>query len=449
MPEFDVAILGGGLSGASAALRAVELGGKVCLIQRDLDSEALPGYLPHRMLMRVLQTLKNEEAGDNLANFPQWVKTLEIAARDYLEKRQQMLSEAGVEIFHGEGSLISPKKILVESNGENNLVTAKQIIIATGSQLQAIPTIPFDNENIFPLEKIFQLIQPGEDVLVMGTGIVAVETALVLKLFCGKVFIGDENDCLFPEMDEEILRNFEAGLKKKKIKILPGKKVTSVYKAPDKIDVTLEGGIKFSVDKIVQITISGPNSEKLDADKLTIRLGLNKEVLVNEKQATSVAGIYAVGSVTGRPSSECLAEEEGRVAAGNAMGKNRLLNPDWIPIIVYSDKIMATVGCCESMAHHKGFRGIGGRFELRNTDDNANATPELFKIVADRQSGKIIGGQIVSQYAAEVLPIVLLGIKKGLTIGSLAILSMGESSGFYGLREAVRDCMKALKNVQD
>lgn len=449
MPEFDVAIIGGGLSGSSAALRAVDLKGKVCLIQRDIDPGSLPGYLPHRMLKNALQDWQKAEAGGNPAAFTQWVNTLEVVARDYLEKRRQMLAEAGVEILHGEGSLISGEKILVETNDENKLVTAKQIIIATGSQSQAIPTIPFDNEKIFPLEKIFQLIQPGEDVLVMGTGTVAVETALLLKMFCGKVFIGDENDCLFPEMDVEILRNFEAGLKKQKIKILPGKKVTSVFKGPDKIDVTLESGIKFSVDKIVQSAGCKPNSEKLDANRLGIRLGQNNEVLVDEKQSTSVAGIYAVGSVTGRPSSECLAEEEGRVAAGNAMGKKRFLNPDWIPLIVYSEQVMASVGCCEATAHHKGFRGIGGRFALEFPDGNAKATSELFKIVADRQSGKIIGGQIVSKYAAEVLPIVLLGIKKGLTVGSLAILSMGESSGFYGLREAVRDCVQAFKNDQD
>ena len=446
MPEFDVAIIGGGLSGSSAALRAVDLGGKVCLIQRDLDPGLLPGYLPQRMLMHALQDWQKAETGGDFGSFTQRVKTLEVAAKDYLEKRQQMLAEAGVEILHGEGSLVSAKKILVETNGEDKLVTAKQIIIATGSERQAIPTIPFDDEKIFPLEKIFHMIQPGEDVLVMGTGTVAVETALLLKMFCGKVFIGDENDCLFPEMDVEILRKFEGELKKQKIKILPGKKVISVFKGPDKIDVTLESGIKFSVDKIVQILVSKPNSEKLDADRLGIRLGQNNEVLVDEKQATSVAGIYAVGSVTGRPSSECLAEEEGRVAAGNAIGKKRVLNPDWVPVIVYSDQVMAGVGCCEATAHHKGFRGIGGRFEREVAGKNGDVTAELFKIVADRQSGKIIGGQILSKHAAEVLPIVLLGIKKGLTVGSLAILSMGESSGFYGLREAVRDCMQAFKN---
>ncbi len=199
------------------------------MIQRGLDPGLLPCHLPQRMLRHALQDWQKAETGGDLASFTQIVKTLEVAAKDYLEKRQQMLAEAGVEILHGEGSLVSAKKILVETNGEDKLVTAKQIIIATGSERQAIPTIPFDDEKIFPLEKIFHLIQPGEDVLVMGTGTVAVETALLLKMFCGKVFIGDENDCLFPEMDVEILRNFEAVLKKKKIKILPGKKVISVF----------------------------------------------------------------------------------------------------------------------------------------------------------------------------------------------------------------------------
>jgi dihydrolipoamide dehydrogenase len=449
MPEFDVAIIGGGLSGANAALRAVDIGGKVCLIQRAIDPGVLPAYLPHRMLMNALQDWRRAQAGDNPVAFAEWVETLEVVAKGYWEKRLQMLAEAGVEIFHGEGSLLRGNKVLVENDSDDNLVTAKQIIIATGSQLQAIPTIPFDDEKIFPLSNVFKLIQPGEDVLVLGTGKVAVETAQFLKMFCGKVFIGDENDCLFPDMDVEVLRKFEAGLKKQKIKVLPGKKVISVFKGPDKIDVTLESGIKFSVDKIVQTLVSKPNSEKLDADRLGIRLGQHKEVLVDEKQATSVAGIYAVGSVTGRPSSDCLAEEEGRVAAGNAMGKKRQLNPDWIPLVVYSDQVMAGVGCCEATAHHKGFRGLGGRFEHIITGENGNTTSEIFKIVADRQSGKIIGGQIVSKYAAEVLPVVLLGVKKGLTVGSLAILSMGESSGFYGLREAVRDCMQAFKNNQD
>ena len=161
---------------------------------------------------------------------------------------------------------------------------------------------------------------------------------------------------------------------------------------------------------------------------------------------TTAKGIYAVGSVTGRESFDGLSDEEGRVAAENAVGKNKSLNTDWIARVIYTDPEIATVGCFALDSHHKGFRGIEGRCDLESLDHSIlrGAGAGFFKIVADKSSKKIIGGQFVCKRASEFIPLILLALKKGLTVNSLAGLPSGFSAQFQGIQQAARACLRAM-----
>ena len=128
---------------------------------------------------------------------------------------------------------------------------------------------------------------------------------------------------LFSGQDPEIIDEVENSLKKSKVKLLLDKKLSSYFKNNGRFDITLSGGVKFQAEKIVQNLDRQGNSSNLGCEGLGIRLGEHKEILVNENLETSVAGIFAVGSVTGRKTTSGVSEEEGMIAADNAMGKNR------------------------------------------------------------------------------------------------------------------------------
>ena len=202
------------------------------------------------------------------------------------------------------------------------------------------------------------------------------------------------------------------------------------------------------------VLVPGSNKEgcsaNLSSGPLGIRLGEDKEVLVNEHLETSVGDVFAAGSLTGRITRPLISEEEGRIAADNAMGKNRDLNIDWIPFLVLSEPEIATVGCFAKEAHYKGFRAVEGIAKLENLDFALihNKPSGFFKIAADVRNGVVIGGQIVSPNASYLISQVLLAIKKGMKVGALASLACDKSGEFQGIKEAASACSVALKKLQ-
>ena len=135
---------------------------------------------------------------------------------------------------------------------------------------------------------------------------------------------------MFPQLDEDFNAAIEPRFKEKKIKILPGKKLISIYKNSDELEITLETGIKFSVHQII-ITGDRVGLKENDiAEKLGIRLGEHQKVFVDDSMMTSLPGVYAVGSISGELTSDTLSQEEGKIAAENAMGKKRILNREWV-----------------------------------------------------------------------------------------------------------------------
>ena len=131
----------------------------------------------------------------------------------------------------------------------------------------------------------------------------------------------------------------------------------------------------------------------------------------------------------------------------NALGKNKVLNLDLAPFIIFTDPQIASVGCFAEEAHHKGFRAVEGKVEFKTIDFALinNNTEGFFKIVADVRSGAVIGGQIVSPNASHLISMVLLAIKRGIKVSSLASLVCDQTGEIQGIKEAASACNLALK----
>lgn len=434
-------VLGGGLSGVSAALRAAELGGSVCLIERGCLGKA--GFQRRNALFmknNITPSMSWEEYG----------KVLNSETEIYSQALREKLNVAGVSVVEGEGSLASSTEISVQKNeGEHLLLKGKSVILAYGSDARFSATLPREEGVVISIDEVAQLPVLPEKVLVVGGGLFASEAALGLHNRGCKVFLCHEEKELFPQMDEDFNLAVESQFKEKKIKILPGKKLISIYKNGDELEITLETGIKFSVHQII---IAGDRlgmEVNNVAEELGVRLGDHKKIFVDDSMLTSLPGVYAVGSIAGELTSNTLSQEEGKVAAENAMGKKRQLNREWVPQIARLIPDVAYVGCSMKTAPQQGFHPVEGVFEENlNSPKNVSShqSKGKYKVVADKRSRLIVGVQIISQQAADWIPMLLLLIKKGVTVGNLANCTRSEGAEINALCEAARNCSQALKS---
>jgi dihydrolipoamide dehydrogenase len=441
MKNFDVLVLGGGLSGVSAALRAAELGGTVCLIERGCVGKA--GFQRRNALF-----MENNITPS--MSWEEYRKVLSSETETYSQALREKLNVAGVYVIEGEGSLASSTEISVQiKEGEHILLQGKSVILAYGSDARFSATLPREEGVVISIDEVAQLSVLPEKVLVLGDGLFAAEAALGLHSRGCKVFLCHEEKELFPQMDEDFNVAVESQFKENKIKILPGKKLISIYKNGDELEITLERGIKFSVHQIIIASDRFGVEMNSVAEDLGVRLGDHKKILVDDSMLTSLPGVYAVGSILGELSSNTLSQEEGIVAAENTMGKKRQLNREWVPQITRLTPDVAYVGCSMKTAPQQGFHPVEGVFEEKLNNPKHVSSPQpkgRYKIVSDKRSRLIVGVQIISYQAADWIPMLLLLIKKGVTVGNLANCTRSEGAEINALCEAARNCSQALKS---
>ena len=430
-------VLGGGLSGVSAALRSAELGGRVCLIEKRKLGEL--GFRRRRALF-----IKNDKSFN--LSWEKYKNELIVEAGKYSKFLEKKLSDAGVEVVEGEGQLASQKEISVQvGDGEHLLLKGKSIILAYGSDCRFSPTLPHEEKVVVSIDEISGLSDLPEKVLITGGGHFAAEAALGLQKRGCKVFLCFEQKMLFPQLDEDFNKAVESQFKTKKIKVLPGKKIISIYKNAGEIEITLESGIKFSVNQIIIAEGRAGMPENDVAEKLGVRLGEHKNILVDDAMMTSLPGVFAVGSVTGELTSDTLSREEGRIAAENAMGKKRQLNREWVPYTIRTVPCIAYAGCSMKTAPLQGFHPVEGNFEEKLEDTEGSSVVQKFKVIADKRSRLVVGVQLISSNAVDWVPMLLLLIKKGVTVSNLSNFTSSEGAKINSISEAARDCLKALK----
>ncbi|MEK9629000.1 MAG: NAD(P)/FAD-dependent oxidoreductase [Nitrospinota bacterium] len=435
MAEFDVVVLGGGLSGSRAALRAKELGGEVCLIEKE--SVARKGFLRRNVL------LSEDESSNEPNDWKEELKIKNKLADAYSQKLESKLKNAGINLIKGEGSLASPNEILVQEESKSEIYKGKALILACGSEPFFSPTIPREENIIISIDEIPQLEKLPEKVLVVGSGKWGAEAAIGFQKFGCKVFLCADSSEIFPELDPEFNSKIEAQLKSRKIKVLLNKKIISYFKNGTNLEITLETGVKFTVDLIVMVDQRKGLEQNKVAESLGARLGRKGEILVDDLMMSSIPNVYGVGSITGTRGVDSMSQEQGKVAAENSMGKKRQLNPDWVPVFCRLAQNMGYVGCSIEGAMQRGFHPVEGINDKNSFED---LEAETFKIIADKRSKSVVGAQILSQQAGELIPMILLLIKKGVTVANLANSSSLEGTRFQEFCEAARACLKSMKS---
>jgi dihydrolipoamide dehydrogenase len=424
---YDVAIIGGGPGGYTAAIRAGQLGLKTCLIERDqkLGGTCLHvGCIPTKSLLfhaEIYDHLKHAEKygieglGAGKVNW----KTIQDSKNQVITKHTKgldfLMKKNKVTVMRGYGTLTGPAKggihtVDVADGSNKSQVQAKNLVLATGSYARMLPGLQPDDRILTNIE-ILSLSSIPKSLIVIGSGAVGVEFASVYRSFGAEVTVVEMLPRLVPVEDEEVSKELLRSYKKKGINCFVNTKVDKVEKTRDGVAVFItpngEAQQKLEAEKVLIAIGRGPNTEKVGLEKLP---GIKVErgfVHTNEWMETGEKGIYAVGDiVAGFPQLAHSGAMAGIVAVTRIAGKPaKAMNRNMIPGCTYCEPQIGSVGITEAKAKEAGLQIKVGKFPFTaNSKASIIDNHEGFvKVISDAKYGEIIGVHIIGPLATELI----------------------------------------------
>jgi dihydrolipoamide dehydrogenase len=414
--NYDIIVVGAGPAGYSAAIRSAQLGASVLLVEKGgFGGTCLNrGCIPTKFLWEAVSLAKKMkravEFGLNGAftgyNIPlmqqRKARTTEMLGKSL----RKLLESHSVALLEGTAKFISRTTIEIAAGGESLLTAhAPKIIIATGSIPKNIPGLPFDHTRIIDSTDALNLTEAPPRLLIVGGGAIGVEFATLYANLGSEILLAEREHQLLPGEDAELAREVEKLLKRLGVKVATGAG-------------SLENLVQ-QYDKIIVVAGRQPALDNLALDKASVAYS-PRGVTVNDYLETTTAGIFAAGDAAGRSFLAYTAQAEGIVAAENAMG-NQHKAPDCgaVPRVVFCQPPAASVGAKESDL--PGDAIIIGRFPLAA---NSRAfiegeRPGWVKLLADKNSGRIIGGQIIGPHAEDLIAIVSMAVRCRLALDDL------------------------------
>jgi dihydrolipoamide dehydrogenase len=356
--NFDIVVLGAGSGGYAAALRASELGFSVALVEKDkLGGTCLHiGCIPTKALLHSAEVadVSRESAkygvnatfsGIDIAAVTAYREG--IVASKY-KGLQGLIKSKGITVVEGEGKLTSPTTVQV---GDQTL-TGKSVILATGSYSRSLPGLEIGGR-VITSEQALELDFVPKKVIVLGGGVIGVEFSSVWKSWGAEVQIVEALPHLVPNEDESVSKQFERAFRKRGINFSLGVRFQSVTQDDQGVKVTLEDGQTFEGELLLVAVGRGPRTSNLGYEEAGITMDRGF-VITNERLATSVPGVYAVGDIVPGLQLAHRGFQQGIFVAEEIAGLNPIVVDDInIPKVTYSDPEVASIGYSEAKAAEK------------------------------------------------------------------------------------------------
>lgn len=426
----DVIVIGGGPGGYPAAIRAAQLGGKVVLIERDsLGGTCLNrGCIPTKALIKSTEfALAAEEAHemgielsyngynlDRLRERKNKVVAQLVMGIDFLVKKRK------IELLKGHARFVNQNTVEVNLGGSQTVIRkAKKIIIATGSKSSPLKMENADLPAFITSDDALELKSIPKKIVILGAGAIGIEFAFIYRNLGCDVAIAVRSKIL-RKLDQDVVAVLDRVMKKRGIKVYNGAQLQKINKAAEGVSLdfaTADGTLTLEADQVLVALGRDPETEGLNLEAAGVKTEKGC-IVVNKSMETNVPGIYAIGDVTGGLLLAHVATEEGIVAAENAMGHSALMDYRVVPSCIYGIPELATVGMTEEEAKEAGYQVKTGKFPF-NFSGKAlavGAPDGLAKIVADEESGEILGVHIVGERATDLIAEAAIAMKMEATV---------------------------------
>ncbi|MDU2064150.1 MAG: dihydrolipoyl dehydrogenase [Sporomusaceae bacterium] len=461
--DYDMAVIGGGPGGYVAAIRAAQLGAKVLLLERA----ALGGVCLNRGCIPTKTLLKSAEKWRDLKRLNEFGIQIDGASFQYSSVRERMLQvtatmRKGIEqlmgsnhitVKRGIASLCGIQQIKLQTEQGDELYTAEKIIIATGSETVKLPVAGGDLPGVIDSDALLNLPELPKRLAIVGAGAVGVEFAAILQTFGCEVTLIEMASTILPNVDSDIVKRMAVMLRKQGIKLLTKRTVTNVAAG------TPTNG---NTSELVVTMANGDLMEPITVDKVLVSIGRKplvhdlaletagvaystKGIVVNEKLETNIAGIYAIGDVTGKYMWAHAASAAGMIAAENACGQNHTVDYAAVPSCIYTTPEAAMVGITEETLKAGGKEYNVGKFNFAANGKavSMGETDGFVKILSDKKTDKLLGMHILGPHASDLIMEGVLAMQNGLTVQAVAQTIHPHP----GLAEAIMECAHGIGGV--
>jgi len=436
--NYDVVVIGAGPGGYVAAIRAAQLGQNTAIVDKQwLGGVCLNvGCIPSKALLKnaeVAHTLRErgKEFGFSFENlnldFSVAVKRSRQVSDRLVKGVGFLMKKNKIDVHMGTAHISGLKTVTVtDADGKTIELSAKNIILATGASFMVPPAWKVDGEKVVTyLEAIVQEKLP-KSVVVIGAGAIGVEFATVWKSYGTDVTIVEMLPHLVPLEDEEVSTELEKAFKKNGIKALTGHKVDSVEatKTGVKVVVSAEGRETTLEAEQALVAIGfRPNSKGLGLEELGVKISERGFIEIDERMATNVPGIWAIGDVTGKLMLAHVGSAMGIVCAENIAGAETVtLDYEMMPRATYCHPQVASFGLTEAQAKERGYDVKVGRFPFQANGKALGLGDYAgwVKIVVDEKYGEILGAHMIGPEVTELLPELTLAHMMELTPHEIA-----------------------------
>ena len=436
--KFDAVVIGGGPGGYVCAIRLAQLGQKTACIESrgTLGGTCLNvGCIPSKSLLSLSENFHKAknfqkigiEIGSLNLNLDKMMKNKEKAVTVLTKGIEFLFKKNKITYFKGTGSITKTNQVSISStNNQNEVVDAKNIIIATGSEAVSLPGTDFDEEKIVSSTGALSLKSVPKKLVIVGGGYIGLEMGSVWSRLGSEVQVVEFLDHITPGMDKEISNEFQKILKKQGINFNLKTKVESISKNKNSVIVktTDEQGNKKQLDcDVVLISVGRkPNTSNLNLEKIGVEKDQKGRIKVNKNFQTKVKNIFAIGDVIEGPMLAHKAEDEGMAVAEIIAGQSGHVNYDIIPGVVYTSPEVASIGKTEEQLKSSNMDYKVGKFPfMANSRAKAIDEPEGFvKILADSKTDRVLGVHIIGPHAGEMIAEMAIAMEFGASSEDIA-----------------------------
>ncbi|MBA3813372.1 MAG: dihydrolipoyl dehydrogenase [Alphaproteobacteria bacterium] len=457
--KVDLIVIGAGIGGYVAAIRAAQLGRSVLCIEKraTLGGTCLNvGCIPSKALLS--SSHKYTETQNHLSDYGIKVGQISLDLAKMMEQKNKVVGQltGGVDylfkknkIAHlvGTARFLSPQEVSIQTEAREEIWHAKKILIATGSVSASLPGIEIDEETVVSSTGALNLKAVPEHLIVVGGGYIGLEMGSVWSRLGAKVTVIEFMDRLVPQMDLELSTALQKSLVKQGLEFRLSTRVLGIRKHQKKsiIDVESNGGGKQELQADVVLIATGrkPFTDGLGLEKIGVALNKQGFIVVNEHYETSTSGIYAIGDVIPGPMLAHKAEEEGTAVAEIMVGQAGHVNYGAIPSVIYTSPEVASVGQTEEELKDQQIPYKVGKFPfLANSRAKAVGDTEGFvKILAHAYTDRVLGVHIIGPDAGTLIAEATLALEFSASSEDIARTCHAHPT----LSEAVKEAAMAVE----